>query len=266
MSSIIEAAEFVSRWPGQGIKFPEFDPKTSQFSDDLAKVVEGYETIKYLEVARPAVFDLSELTPENAEDKLRAFAALIALQGSPETGGLSALAKAKNIALESAARHVANTAGPMVRYAIEQLTPEFEQDARTYVECVAALPDDFTAETLLAAGTDVVTAYQRAKAVVIQLDRVSSFIAATSTLPTHSVTIEPVIRILRPASITELAKLDAAHATPANATLRALNPIYWTAAREGIEFGINTLREAAALRKRLETVTPQQIPGVATLR
>jgi hypothetical protein len=75
--------------------------------------------------------------------------------------------------------------------------------------------------------------------------------------------VEVVLRILRPESALELSKLDAAHAKPADPTLHALEPVFYTAARLGVAFGINTLREATQLRKSLE-LRPEKLQGIAT--
>jgi hypothetical protein len=68
-----------------------------------------------------------------------------------------------------------------------------------------------------------------------------------------------VIRILQPESITQLAKLDAARVRRADPALQLIDPVYYTAAREGIPFGINSARQAAALRTRLETPQLQKL-------
>lgn len=67
---------------------------------------------------------------------------------------------------------------------------------------------------------------------------------------------EVVLRILRPSTALELIELDRAASSLSNPTVYALNPTWLTAARLGVEFGINTLREAAELRTNLSAISP----------
>jgi hypothetical protein len=49
----------------------------------------------------------------------------------------------------------------------------------------------------------------------------------------------------------ELVKLDEAEYKQVDPSLVAINPVFFTAARLGVEFCINTLQEAAGIRSRL---------------
>ena len=121
------------------------------------------------------------------------------------------------------------------------------------------MPDHVDSDSLLRAGVAAVQAYAAAKEEAAYLDSVSSWIAGTRDLPGHSGDVDVALRILQPANALQLSKLDVAHyRTNVDPTLAALNKVFYTAAREGIAFGINTLRECAEIR-RLLTLTPDTI-------
>jgi len=67
-----------------------------------------------------------------------------------------------------------------------------------------------TPDALLEAGADVVAAYSNAVDEAKHLARVDSWIASTRELSSHTGDKDPALRILRPASIVQLAKLDSA--------------------------------------------------------
>lgn len=63
---------------------------------------------------------------------------------------------------------------------------------------------------------------------------------------------------MRPENHLQLVKLDEAARLTANGTLRAIGPVYFQAAKLGVEFGINTLAEAKQLRESL-ALRPQAL-------
>lgn len=100
-------------------------------------------------------------------------------------------------------------------------------------------------------------AYMTAQTEAAWLNQVSSWVAGTRGLPGFAgLDVAVALRILRPADVLQLAKLDAAQCKyNVDPTLQSLNPVFYTAAREGIEFGINSLRECAEIRQSLEEVS-----------
>lgn len=239
-------ADEVSRWTSLGVELP----------NELDKAIEVYEVLRYTEVGYRPVFDLSKVTTANAEKRIREYADELALSASG--GGLSVLEKAKNEAVDAAARRVNVLARQAVPSIIEQLTPEFENHVEAYADAVLQLPNDITSEALLAAGPDAVGVYGEAQQEVGYLNRISSWSASTNSLPGGTVQHENVILILRPTDGLELIKLDEAAHVPASPALAALNPIWVAAVRRDVEFGINTPRQAADIRRRLELETKQQ--------
>jgi hypothetical protein len=164
--------------------------------------------------------------------------------------------------LDAAAREVLSKATAAVPVVIEQLTPEFDKHAAAYTAAVADLPDTVDSNSLVQAGAAAVTAYGTAQTEATWLNQVSSWVAATRGLPGFAGLDVEVA--LRPADALQLAKLDAAQHKTVDQTVSALNKVFYTAAREGIEFGINTLRECAEIRRSL-AITPQNVSSRVTM-
>jgi hypothetical protein len=156
--------------------------------------------------------------------------------------------------LDAAARVVRSWGVHAIPDIIRQLTPEFDEHVEAYTEAVSRVPEDITAETLVSVGADAVTAFTDAQREVQYLHEIDGWSAQTAALvgiiPKEQ---EVVIRILQPESMAQLAKLDAARVKRADPALGLIDPVYYTAGREGIPFGINSSRQAAKLRTRLES-------------
>lgn len=230
----------VSRWTGLGVELPR----------ELAGAIETFEALLYTEVEYPLTFDEAGVTAANAESKIRELAEELTIQ--------QVIAEAKTKAVNEVARRVIRLARAAVPDVIEQLTPEFNEHADAYVQAVAKLPEELTAETLVSAGANAVTAYGQAQREAHYLNVISSWVAGTGPLGFGSV-MYPVLRILRPTSPMELIKLEEAHGAMSrfDQAVRGIDPVLYTAARMGIEFGINTLTECAEISQRLEILGHQ---------
>lgn len=248
MFNPVDLADGVSRWSSLGVTLPT----------SLAEAVGVFETLRYVEVGYHPVFRVEDVTPANAEDKIRELAEHLALYApAGGTAGLSPLQRAKQQAVDASARRVLAQARAAVPAVIDALTPVFDAHARTYAEAVAKLPEDLSAETLVAAGAGAVEAYGTAQQAVAQLARIDAWAAGLPYLSGIVVRdAETVLRILRPSTRQQLSRLDKAGTTPANPTLAALDPVLFTAARSGVEFAINTPEAAAALRLALLSGVP----------
>jgi len=233
-------AQEVSRWTGLGVTLPEA----------LADAITTFETLMYTEVAYQPVFDIGSVTPANAEEKIREFADKLVLADSSGSGQ-SVLERAKKRAVDEAARIVIRHGRTAVTEVISGLTPEFDQHAAAYTAAVSKLPDDLTAESLVAAGPGAVVAYGEAGQEAASLNKISSWVAGTGQLTGGDMDV--VLRILRPESGVQLSKLDESHYKTASQTVLAIDPVLFAAAKLGVDFGINTLPEAAQLRQRLTT-------------
>ncbi|MBM4557990.1 hypothetical protein GS466_23685 [Rhodococcus hoagii] len=247
MYDSISTADAVSRWNGMGVKLPK----------ELSTAVETFEAIRWIETGHAVQFDLADITAANAEEKLVDFAnRLVPALKVGDHLSRTPLEEAKHRMLDAAAHDLLGKASAAVPVVIEQLTPEFDKHAAAYIAAVADLPEKIDSASLLQAGPLVVQAYTTAQTEAAWLNQVSSWVAGTRGLPGFAgFDVEVALRILRPADVLQLAKLDGAnHKNNVDSTLLSLNPVFYTAAREGIEFGINTLRECAEIRQSLEEV------------
>jgi len=186
-----ELANNVSRWTGLGVKLPK----------ELADSIAVFEALQWTEVGHAPVFDIEAVTPKNAASKLRELADQLVLSEVPG-GGLSVLQKAKMQAVDAAAQVVRSWGVHAIPEIISQLTPQFDEHVEAYVEAVGKLPEDITAEMLVSAGADAVTAFSDAQREVGYLNEIDGWSAQTAALlgiiPKHQ---EVVIRILQPESM-----------------------------------------------------------------
>lgn len=241
----IHTAESVSRWTDLGgVELPA----------DLKQALATFDAVRWVEVGHAVPFDLADVTAANAEEKVVEFAHR--LIPALKAGARTPLEEAKSLMLAEAARAVVFKAGAAVPDVIEQLTPEFDEHAAAYVAAVDLLPETVDSDSLVQSGVGAMTAYASAQAEAAWLNRVSSWVAGTRDLPGFAGhDVEVGLRILRPSDALQLARLDAIQYTNVNLTLGALDKVLYTAARLGVEFGINTLREAAELRESLAIST-----------
>lgn len=236
MHDQIAIADGVANWTALGIKC----------SEELAKAISLFETLRYVEVGHQPAVELDGLTAKNAENRIAELASALVLATSFGSGKHGPLEQAKAKYLEAQARVVNRLARTAVPDAIDQLTPAFEAHAEAYLSAAAKLPDDLSSEGLVKAGAEVLGAYEDLQRAARHLGRYDSWLASTAALA--GARSDVVLRILRPGSAVELAKLDAAKDRPANATVRAINAVWYAAAREGIPFALNTAEESAELR------------------
>lgn len=241
-------AESVSRWTALGITFDK----------PLAQAISLYEMVKYLELEHQPIVSLDGLTAKNAEDRINDLARQLAVSAAHSGGPRSPLQAAKAKYVEASARAVNQLAIQAIPDAVEQLTPGFVEHADAYVGAVARLPEELTSDTLVAAGAGAVEALGVAQQEAAHLREIDTWIASTAFLSGTAPT-EVVLRLLRPTSALELVKLDAAREKPANPMVRDLNPVWLAAARLGVEFSINTPREAVELRRSLQAVPERSL-------
>lgn len=245
----IDSARIVANWTGLG---------GNKLPSDFVNAIELFERVYYIEVGHEPRFDFESLTVDNAENVIHDLAQQIALARSGD--GHGPLGKAKQKVLDIAARQVLNKANAAVPILVEKLTPSLEKQADAYAAAVALLPDDISAEKLFQSGAGAVAAYQTAQSVVAGLDQLSSWVASTGHVPGYSGKVDPVLRILRPTNAVELSRLDDAHHKGnIDRTLSAINPVFFAAAKNGIEFAINTPNECDKLRRELTTINPSKI-------
>lgn len=239
----------------------------------LADAINLFEQIKRVEVEHSApALDVKDLTVGNVEDRILELA-----QQLVEIEQVSARARAKDQVLGIATNNLLNEAKAAIPALLNKLGTLLKKQAQEYVDAVAELPDAdlvvtpqelFVASDVDALDGDglghIVTyrnAYQKATSAASGLDHLAHWVATTRHLSEHPAKVDSVLLLLKPVDADELATLDAARSDKdINPALKALNPVFFAAAKNGIEFGANTPDECHELRIELTTKKP-----VATL-
>lgn len=228
----------VSRWTSLGVKLPK----------QMADAIEVFDAIRYVEVGHVPAFDLESVTVANAEQAVRDFADELAPSLTVTSDNRSALDVAKQTAQRAAARKVLAEARAAVPGVIKLLTPAFNQAATKFIEAVALLPDHVTSEALVSAGPAALEAYQAALKASEEIRKVDSWVDSLADIPGLAAERQPLLWVLRPATPGQIWRLEEARNARVDAAHERLGKVYVAAARLGVEFGINTPREAADLR------------------
>ncbi|WP_305781162.1 hypothetical protein [Nocardia nova] len=242
----IDVASIVSRWTSLGVDLPK----------DLAKAIDLFDTVQWIETGHRPVLDVNEMTPANAEDTIRKYAAELALtrETTDSVGSRSsALSDAKRGAVDLVARSLIRAAADAVDAIRTQVEPDFADATKAYADAAAKLPDNLTADVLVAAGGEVVDAYQAAKDAAARIQAFTAWLNTTNNLPGHAAArVDRVLSVFAPGTVAELAALDAAASKNADPAERAIDAVLLAGAREGIAWGLNTPAEAYSLRSNLE--------------
>ncbi|MGE2717575.1 hypothetical protein ACQI4L_26230 [Mycolicibacterium litorale] len=247
----VDIAKQVTRWTNLGIDLPE----------DLITALDRFEALQFVEVGHRPVFDLESVTAENAEEKVREFAEVLANHIPMRLqDGVSAtvLESSKSWALNEAALAVKRTAAQSIPQIIEDIEPRFEEHAEAYAEAALKLPETITSDTLVKAGPETLAAYGVAKAEAAYIGGISSWVNQTAEV-TGVRSTGGFLNVLAPDDAVQLAKLDQVSlSTNTDRTFAEVVPVYFTAVRLGVPFRIKTPREASALRKELELALRSQ--------
>ncbi|OZE26579.1 hypothetical protein CH256_17470 [Rhodococcus sp. 05-2254-6] len=226
--------QYIGRWSTDlGLKLP----------NSLTHKLTMHDEVGYLSDPDLSV-DLEALTMENLEATVDSLA-----------GDLSAAAKHKEAARrirDGFTRGILREASSAVPDMIEQLRPGFEKAVADYVEAVSELPSDLTSDGLVKAGPEALAAFQAAQTAKATISAVDSWVAKLLELPKYVGKPDPVLRVLKPTTRDELSKLLTAHSKAGNALENQIGPLYFVAAKEGIEFTINTPQESEAIRAEID--------------
>ena len=254
IGDITTTASKVARWTDLGVKLPK----------PLAGAIDTYEALKYVEVGYPVEFDLSAVTVANAEDMLRDYAVRLIPSLSLIDGRTSALHEAKRRSLEAAARQIIAAARPAATEIVNLLTPGFDKAATEFAEAVQALPNDLSADSLVQAGPAALTEYHRAGEAQGEIAKLDGWVASLRDIPGLAAEHPVELRILRPQTGGQLDALRQARELRRRelALFGQLNPMWVTAARKGIEFGLNLPRQAAEIETRVPGAGSCQLIGL----
>lgn len=238
INELIDTADAITGWTGLGIKL----------SPELEKAIELHEAIRWTEVGHRYDLDITKITKDNIESTIYDLAQHIVF--AEAVGRLSPRAQAKAQLLDKAARQVVVLGREFAPEARDQLAVEFDKHARAYVDAVQKLPEELTSESLVSAGPDAVSAYSVAQAEVEHLRQARSWVSDIRRIPGLGVgENDYVLNVLRPSDIEQLNRLDEALYAKVDPALDRIDRVFVTAAREGIEFGINLPAEIHDLRQ-----------------
>lgn len=235
----------VAGWTNLGVELPK----------ELTTALDRFDALRHVEIGNQPAFNVEAVTANNAESKIREFADALATHIPLDIGGaqISVLESAKASAVQDAAVAVNKAAAQAVPQIIEQLEPEFEEHAQAYSEAAVKLPDEVTSDVLVSAGTDALDSYVTAKAEAVHITRIGSWLSQTAGVY-GTLSTETFLHVLAPEYGSQLSKLDEVNASGrVDRTYHAIVPVYFTAARLGVPFRLNTHREAAQLRADLKS-------------
>lgn len=146
---------------------------------------------------------------------------------------------------------------------IEKMTPAFDAAVEVYVEAVAKLPDNLTAESLVAARPATLAAYNTAVGAAEVLSRINRWVASAGNLSGGGGRSDFSVQILAPRSRRELDELDRTKTnTRHDPMVHQIVPVFMSAARLGVPFEIHTPSEAHGLRAAIESQPVEDAPRI----
>jgi hypothetical protein len=244
----------ITNWPALGVKLPK----------PLADKIEVFDAVRYVETRHPVTIDTSAITAKNADDAVAELAARI-VPAHADAGEVSALDKARSAILNQLGLEIMREAAQALPDVIDQLRPGFDRAVSSFVEAVENLPEPLTSEALVAAGPSVLSDYQAAREAASVIATMDAWLATLNQLPIFAgLPTPPALRVLSPSTRSELSKLTTVHGShKADSVEAALGTIYVVAAREGIEWSLNTPAESAQIRQTIESAPREKAKSVA---
>lgn len=239
----------IRQWPNMtGVAMPE-GLQTALDTLDALNRAEGVA----LDYPHP-----DDLTPDNVAGHLETLTTAQAVK-SFQPGSISAEQQVRTTLRDRLARRVIREADEAVPAIADQLRPEVDKAAESFCEAVGQLPDPLTAESLVKAGTDAMSAYERAKRAAAMLHTVDQWLASvasgvpsqTYAIPKPNKHVGPVLRLASPPTRGGIQALLSAR-DKVDDTVRELGPVFYAAAVNGIPMGLNLPTEAAQKFERIE--------------
>jgi hypothetical protein len=223
------AQNVANEWPAVIGKLPR----------NLAEAIAVYDATSYVDDPYTAV-DASKITADNAAEAIHDLAQALAAQAK--------FADAKLSVRRALAFDILRFAGAAVPELIEAIRPAFDKAASDFTEDVQLLPDQVSHDTLVNGGPDVLAAYHSAVAANQVIAKFDRWLADLIQLHAFAGRTPEVARVLKPTTRGQLQTLLGAN----RQDYLALNPLYVTAVRAGIEFGLCDPHEAGRLREEIE--------------
>ncbi|MYR05304.1 hypothetical protein GTV32_02750 [Gordonia sp. SID5947] len=255
LDATITANQTFDAWTDAGVKL----------SKELDKLRAGLDALKYVDTRPPGLADV-EITEKNAEHVVRERAAQ--LVPSIDIGNQSAMSRAKREIQQNYAVRALRGLAATVDDAVDQLTPAFDDAAARYVDAVNRLPVGVTNDDIVRIGDpDVLAALNDAKRAAAELAGYQAFIVSLSDLPGVGGLAPVHLRITAPSAAKQFWKLAdgrLAAGRGMSEVEKSLNPVWLTAAREGIGFRMLTPKAAGDLVDELEASRVRGYAGTGT--
>lgn len=242
-------------WKAAGVKL----------SKELVRLDAEIDALGFIDTRPPALPDV-EITAANAEQVVRDRAQQ--LLPTISVDARSAMDRARKEIETDRVRRALHALAAAAPDAIEQLAPEFDAAAARYADAVYRLPVAVTTEQIVNGGdADVLGALNDAKKAAADLAVFDAFVTGLSDLPGVGRMAQPPVRLIRPTTPKVFFRMSDAHQKGGRLVSdveRQLNPLWLTAARDGVEFRLQTPRESRELVDALEAERVRPYAGTGT--
>ncbi|EKT81856.1 hypothetical protein WSS_A15229 [Rhodococcus opacus M213] len=217
----------------------------------LADAIANYEALRYVETGHEPVITTAKLKAAGVAAEVERVAAELSVNAH--------LDEAKRRVAFSIEGDILREAAAAVPSVLAQLTERFDAEAARYVDAAKKLPEVLTSVVVVETrDAEVLTALGEATEAAGFLEKVDSWLVSLGELPGYSSNYEPVLRVTAPSDYASMCDLQEAHRTRNNADtlLLSVGPVYFAAARNGVEFKMMTPDESTALLRELEDSRP----------
>ncbi|REE72182.1 hypothetical protein C8E05_1570 [Rhodococcus wratislaviensis] len=226
------------------------DVKLPKSLDDA---LAAYDALRYVETGHEPVIDPTKLKAAGVAAEVERVAKELSVNAHLEEAQQRIAGQ-----LESRIIREAAAAVPSV---LDQLTEKFDAQAARYVAAAVKLPLDLTSESVVETrDAEVLAALGEATEAAGFLEKVDNWLESLGELPGYSTNpnYEPVLRVTAPDDYKPLYALREAHQArhTADTLLQSVGPVYFAAARNGVEFKMLTPDESTQLLQDLEDGKP----------
>ncbi|MCF3938381.1 hypothetical protein [Gordonia tangerina] len=234
-------------------------------SKELVRLDAELDALRFVDTRPPGLPDV-EITEANAEQVVRDRAQQ--LLPTLSVDARSAMERARKEIETDRVRRALHALAAAAPDAVDQLAPEFDAAAARYADAVNRLPVGVTTEQIVNGGdADVLGALNDAKRAAADLAVFDSFVTGLSDLPGVGRMAQPPVRLIRPTTPKVFYDMADAHqkgGRSMSGVERQLNPLWLTAARDGVEFRLQTPRESRELVDALEDERVRSYAGTGT--
>ncbi|KXF54651.1 hypothetical protein AXA44_40585 [Rhodococcus sp. SC4] len=224
------------------------DVKLPKSLDDA---LAAYDALRYVETGHEPVIEPAKLKAAGVAAEVERVAKELSVNAHLEEAQRRVAGR-----LESRIIHEAAAAVPSV---LAQLTERFDAEAARYVAAAVKLPEVLTSESVVETrDAEVLKALGDATEAAGFLEKVDGWLESLGDLPGFGSNYEPVLRVTAPDDHASMWALKEAHhtRTTADTLLQSVSPVYFCAARNGVEFKMMTPDDSKQLLRELVDAKP----------